>query len=126
MRLEQRSDHLLRVGLEVPAVPVAARLYSSNRYSVTLLAARGSASLTPKTTAAPEATKYWPMEMAFSLIHSGAQPAAGRSLMSSPRPPSLTIAVSGDEDAAVVHAGADVQHRRYADRLADLPQALRA
>ena len=46
---------------------------------------------TPKTTSAPEATKYCPMATAFSLIHSGAQPATGRSLRSAPRPPSRTI-----------------------------------
>ena len=50
--------------------------------------------VTPNTVYTPEATKYWPMAMAFSLIHSGAAPAAGRSLMSLPRPPSLTQAVA--------------------------------
>ena len=50
--------------------------------------------VTPNTVNTPDATKYCPMEIAFSLIHSGAAPATGRSEMSSPNPPSFTIAVA--------------------------------
>ena len=45
----------------------------------------------PNTVNTPEATKYWPMQIAFSLIHSGAAPATGRSAIEFPSPPTRTI-----------------------------------
>src|SRR3990167_5005771 len=45
----------------------------------------------PRTTNIPDATKYQPIAIAFSDIHSGAAPATGSSSMLFPMPPSFTI-----------------------------------
>ena len=65
-------------------IPPSIFSYRLNKRSVkALLPVVGN--LTPNTVNTPDATKYCPIEMAFSLIHSGAAPATGSSLTSSPR-----------------------------------------
>ena len=61
--------------------------------------------------------------MAFSLIHSGALPAAGRSQMSLPKPAGLDHFRGRQQDPAVVHTGAQVQNRRNTHGLTDFRQA---
>ena len=63
------------------------------------------------------------MASAFSLIHSGARPTAGMSLMSFAQATFAGHLGQDGQDAGVVDAGAHVQHRRHADGLADLAQA---
>jgi hypothetical protein len=59
------------------------------------------------------------METAFSEYHSGAAPAMGKSLMSGSQ--GVGQGRGQHQDADVVHAAAHVQHRRDAQRPADLP-----
>jgi hypothetical protein len=63
------------------------------------------------------------MEMAFSLIHSGAEPAAGQIADVFAQTAGFDHFGGGQQDAAVVHAGAQVQDRRDTHGFADFGQA---
>ena len=62
------------------------------------------------------------MATAFSLIHSGAAPATGRSRQIFAQAAFGQNVGGSHQDAAVVHARSHVQHRRNADRFADFAQ----
>ena len=62
------------------------------------------------------------MASAFSLIHSGARPTAGNLVDVIAQAAFFDHLGQHGQDAGVVHAGAHVQHRRDADRLADFAQ----